>query len=403
MTSKKISGLDPGTTLIGDELLEMVQSGDSVSTTAAEIAALGDFLPTGGGTLTGALTLNADPSTALQAATKQYVDNTAAGLDVKPSVKCATTANITLSGEQTLDGILTSISRVLVKNQSSPAQNGLYTSAAGAWTRTTDMDAWVEVPGSTVWVEQGSTLADTAWVATADAGGTIGSTSITWAQFGGTGAFQATSAMLSAIAALSTTGIIVRTGSGTSTTRTITGTANEVTVVNGDGVSGDPVISFSAVGLSASVSFNRTADTNIYAVNDTIGSATGSTAALDFSGIAAGAGEVVITGATLEVDLSAIPSGMTTFTLHLYSITPPSAIGDNAGWDLPSGDRASYLGSINLGAPADLGSTLYASTDGYFKQVTAAGTHIFGYLVTNAIYTPASGTTYKVTLHSLAA
>lgn len=133
-----------------------------------------------------------DPSSAQDAATKAYVDSVAAGLDVKPSVICATTANITLSGEQTLDGILTSASRVLVKNQSTASQNGIYVSAAGSWTRTTDMDAWAEVPGSFVFVETGTLYADTAWVSTANAGGTIGSTSITWSQFAGAGTYTAT-------------------------------------------------------------------------------------------------------------------------------------------------------------------------------------------------------------------
>lgn len=101
-------------------------------------------LPLAGGTLMGALTLSGDPSSALHAATKQYVDARAAGLDPKAAVDCATTANITLSGEQTIDGIATSGSRVLVKNQSTASQNGIYVSAAGAWARATDMDETAE-------------------------------------------------------------------------------------------------------------------------------------------------------------------------------------------------------------------------------------------------------------------
>lgn len=65
--------------------------------------------------------------------------------DFKDSVDVATTANITLSGEQTIDGVLTSGSRVLVKNQTTGSQNGIYTSAAGAWSRVTDADASAEV------------------------------------------------------------------------------------------------------------------------------------------------------------------------------------------------------------------------------------------------------------------
>lgn len=143
----------------------------------------------GGDTMTGLLTLSADPSAALHAATKQYVDSVAAGLDVKPSVRLATTANITLSGEQTIDGVLTASSRVLVKNQTTTSANGIYVSASGAWTRATDMDAWAEVPGAFVFVEQGTLYADTGWVCTADLGGTLGSTAITWSQFAGAGTY----------------------------------------------------------------------------------------------------------------------------------------------------------------------------------------------------------------------
>jgi len=133
-------------------------------------------------------TISTTPSGSTDIANKAYVDTVAQGLDTKASVVAGTTANITLSGTQTIDGIaLVSGDRVLVKNQTLPANNGLYLCAAGAWTRTTDMDTWAEVPGAYVFVETGSTLADTGWVCTSDAGGTIGVTAITWAQFSGAG------------------------------------------------------------------------------------------------------------------------------------------------------------------------------------------------------------------------
>jgi hypothetical protein len=124
-------------------------------------------------------------------ATEAYVQSVAQGLDPKGSAQCATTANITLSGEQTIDGVATSASRVLVKNQSTASQNGVYVSAAGSWTRATDMDVWSEVPGAFVFVEQGTVNGDTGWVCTADAGGTIGSTNIPWSQFIGAGTYTA--------------------------------------------------------------------------------------------------------------------------------------------------------------------------------------------------------------------
>lgn len=169
-------------------------------------------------TFTGSVTLPGDPASALQAATKQYVDNVAAGLNPKASVKVATTANITLSGTQTIDGVaVIAGDRVLVKDQSTPAQNGLYVVAAGAWSRSSDMDAWSEVPGANVWVQQGSANADRAWVCTADAGGTLGSTSITWVQFGGTGAYAPLNSP-----ALTGTPTAPTAGGGTNTTQVAT-------------------------------------------------------------------------------------------------------------------------------------------------------------------------------------
>jgi hypothetical protein len=132
------------------------------------------------------------PTNAGHAATKAYVDSIAQGLDVKQSARAATTANITLSGTQTIDNVvLVAGDRVLVKNQGTASQNGIYDVAAGAWTRSIDMDVWSEVPGAFVFVEEGNTLADTGWVATANQGGTLGTTNITWNQFSGAGTYTA--------------------------------------------------------------------------------------------------------------------------------------------------------------------------------------------------------------------
>jgi hypothetical protein len=133
-----------------------------------------------------------DPISALQLATKQYVDAVVQGLDPKASCVAATTVNITLSGTQTIDGIaLIAGDRCLVKNQTAPADNGIYVVSASAWTRSTDMDVWAEVPGAFTFIEQGTTWADTGWVCTSNAGGTIGVTAITWVQFAGVGSYTA--------------------------------------------------------------------------------------------------------------------------------------------------------------------------------------------------------------------
>lgn len=106
-----------------------------------------------------------------------------AGLKWKEPVVIATTANITLSGEQTIDGVLTSTSRILVKSQSTQSENGIYITGAGAWTRATDADLAAELEGATVTVQQGTVNENTTWTQTTD-GITLGSSNIIWAQFG---------------------------------------------------------------------------------------------------------------------------------------------------------------------------------------------------------------------------
>lgn len=119
------------------------------------------------------------------------------GLDAKVSVRVATTAAGTLASSfenaDTVDGTaLATGDRILIKDQAAPAENGIYTvNASGAPTRAADMSVWTEVPSAYVWVEVGTTNADTGWVTTADQGGTINSTSMTWTQFSGLGSITA--------------------------------------------------------------------------------------------------------------------------------------------------------------------------------------------------------------------
>lgn len=101
------------------------------------------------------------------------------GFDWKDSVRVATTGNITLSGEQTLDGVTTSTDRILVKNQSLPEENGIYVSAAGAWSRSEDANTDAEVTsGLTVAVEEGATQADYTYQLTTNNPITLGTTGL---------------------------------------------------------------------------------------------------------------------------------------------------------------------------------------------------------------------------------
>lgn len=189
------------------------------------------FLAKSGGTMSGALTLAGDAVNALHPVSLQQLQNALAGLDPKASVKAATTANITLSGTQTIDGVALAVGeRVLVKNQTTSSQNGIYVVASGAWSRATDMDAWSEVPGATTIVENGTTLADSGWLCSADQGGTLGSTAITWLPWFGSGIYQTASALLTNIAALSMVAdrIIYGTGSNAVALATLTAFARSL-------------------------------------------------------------------------------------------------------------------------------------------------------------------------------
>lgn len=169
----------------------------------------------------------ADPTNDQDAATKYYVDTVAQGLDVKASVLAATTANITLSGAQTIDGVsVVAGDRVLVKNQTAQADNGIYVAATGAWARSADANTWDELVSAYTFVEEGAVNADAGYVCTVNAGGTLGTTAITWSQFSGAGTFLAGTGLTLTGNTFSITNTAVTAGSYGSASETLTATVN---------------------------------------------------------------------------------------------------------------------------------------------------------------------------------
>jgi hypothetical protein len=134
-----------------------------------------------------------NPTNPQDAATKSYVDATKQGLDVKDSVRAATTGNITLSAPQTIDGVsVIAGDRVLVKNQTTGSQNGIYVVAAGTWTRSADADSNADVTsGMFTFVEEGTINADSGWVLTTNNPITLDTTALSFTQFSGAGQVEA--------------------------------------------------------------------------------------------------------------------------------------------------------------------------------------------------------------------
>lgn len=157
--------------------------------------------------------------------------------------------------------------------------------------------------------------------------------------------------------------------------------------------------------FSVSASFTRPNDTNAYTALDVESDSTSSPTVLTFANIGPVGGKILLTRVTHEIDVSAIPSGMGAFRIHLYNASP-TAINDNAAFDLPSGDRTKYLGFIEIPTPYDLGSTLWADTEAMFQpirmEITLVTGTIYGILQTVAGYTPTAQAVKKITLHSIA-
>lgn len=218
------------------------------------------------------VTLPGDPTLALQAATKQYVDGIAANLGKRQRVRAATTANVAiataLNNADMLDGVtLAAGDLVLVKNQTAPAENGVYVVGVTP-VRSAEFDTYDEFAGSLIAIEEGSVNADTIYICTSNVGGTLGSSAIAYSKLNVAGELfaannlsdlasasaartnlgvaigtnvQAWDADLDALAGLSATGLVVRTAINTFAARAIAA-GSAIDIVNPDGIAGSPTI-----------------------------------------------------------------------------------------------------------------------------------------------------------------
>ena len=328
------------------------------------------------GTLTfssGTVTGLAVPSNATDAATKSYVDSLVQGLDPKGSVRVATTVNGALisafAAGQTIDGIVLGLGdRILIKNQSTASENGIYVvRASGAPLRAADMDAWNDVPGAFVFVEQGSVNADTGWVCTSDQGGTLESSAITWTQFVGAGSYTAGNGLTLIGTELSLTAPVTVPNGGTGLTAL--GAANQVLGVNGAGSSAEykTVTAGTAISVShgaGSITINNTGVTSAVAGTG-IGVSSG-TGAVTISNtgvtsITGTANQITASASTGAVTLS-LPASVTTTNLTLSGLTANTLVYANASKQLTS--VALTNGQLLIGSTgsAPVAATITAGT-----------------------------------------
>ena len=205
------------------------QSGLHITNSTIDSTTIGATTPSTGvftnvSTTTG--TISTAPTANTDIANKQYVDSIAQGLNPKQAVKCATTVSITLSGLQTIDTYTTLAGdRVLVKNQGTSSENGIYIAGSSTWTRATDMDVWSEVPGAYTVILNG-TQAQTGWVCTASDTGTIGVTAMPWVQFSGSATYYAGTGLSLSANTFSITNTGVTAATKGSASKTVTATVN---------------------------------------------------------------------------------------------------------------------------------------------------------------------------------
>ena len=162
------------------------QSGLNITNSTINSTTIGATTPSTGvftniATTTG--TISTQPTGSTDIVNLLALQSYAAGISWKQPCAVATLANITLSGLQTIDGYLTLVGdRVLVKNQTNAANNGIYIASATAWTCSLDADAWQEYVSAITFIEYG-TQSNGAWFCTAQPGGTLGVTALNWSQF----------------------------------------------------------------------------------------------------------------------------------------------------------------------------------------------------------------------------
>jgi hypothetical protein len=205
------------------------QSGLNITSSTINSTTIGALVPSTGNftnisTVTG--TISTTPSAATDIANKQYVDYALLGISWKAPAKAATTTNITLSGPQTIDTVsVVAGDTVLVKDQTNPAQNGIYTVQTGAWTYATGSTTWAQYIGAVIYIVSGG-QATAAFYTTAQPGGTLGVTAMNWYNLSFSSSYTAGTGLTLTGTQFSITNTGVTAASVGSASKTLTATVN---------------------------------------------------------------------------------------------------------------------------------------------------------------------------------
>jgi len=217
------------------------QSGLIITNSTIDSSTIGATTPSTGvftNITTNTGTIYTTPASDTDIANKAYVDATTQGLAFKAPANYTTTGNITLSGLGTQGGgdwpvALTAGMRVLAKNQTATADNGIYVAASGAWARSADANTWNEIVAAYLFITSGTVWAGSSWVDTNEQGGTLGTTPITFVQFSNNATYTAGTGLTLAGYQFSITpvGTAGTYGSATQTPVFVTNASGQVTSV----------------------------------------------------------------------------------------------------------------------------------------------------------------------------
>jgi len=326
------------------------QSGLSITNSTINSSTIGATSPSTGAftslsTITG--TVATSPTSNTDIANKLYVDTVAQGLNPKNACQVATTVNITLSGLQSIDSYTTlSGDRVLVKNQSTQANNGIYVASSSAWTRATDMDTWSEVPGAYTVILNGG-QSSTGWVCIATATGTINVTAMPWSQFSLNATYYAGTglSLSSNIFSITNTGVTAASyGSASQSLTAIVNAQGQLTSLAAQSIAISNA-QVSGLGTMSTQNANSVSITGGSITGTTISGSTGAFTTLSASG--------VIT--------STVTTGTAPFTVSSTTAVSNLSIGGNAATATTASSVTNALTFNNLGAGDSSGTTFNGS------------------------------------------